>query len=128
MRPLMLLTCAALALGGLGAGFAPARDAVRFAPKSGSKVSKTFNEHSETNSVSLAMRINGEERPAPEGFSLSNESTTEIAFTDAYVALAGGKPTELKRHFDKLKKHSSRSTGGDEGASDTDEESPLEGS
>jgi hypothetical protein len=104
--PTALGTALAVTTGvGLAAlySFAPARDALRFAPEAGAKVSKTFSTEFDMDLDEFSLMVSGQDiggMLGTPGFQISG--TVEVAFTDEYLELGEGRPEKLQRTFDTL--------------------------
>ena len=78
-------------------------EAIAFHPEPGSSVTKTFTSGGEYELDDLSLIVNGEDMGGMLGqFEMSMKALNTIEVTDAYMAVADGRPTELLRTFDTL--------------------------
>ncbi|MCP3917931.1 MAG: hypothetical protein GY711_20485 [bacterium] len=105
-----------------------------FAPEAGTTLTKTFRQDFEVELIDqeLVFTINGEEQPEPDGgeFELVLKEHETITITDEYIAVEGGRATQLRRTYDELTTLSTQEISGPEIESDAEPEkgeSELEG-
>lgn len=119
--PAAVVACAALL----------ASDSPRFAPQEGSTVEKVFRSSTELDVVTGWMREGDREQELPPGFELRTSQRTELEVSDVYVAVSGGRATELHRSFDRVERRcsaeSTRPGGGESDEARSDAESALDG-
>lgn len=90
------LAGATFALGGLTA------ERVVFAPKEGTKVTKTFENTMAMTLDNMDMLMNGEEAPMMGDMQMEMKSIQRLSVTDEYVKMGEGRPAKLRRTFDDL--------------------------
>lgn len=83
---------------------APRADELRFAPKDGTKATRTMTQSTELASESFTLEIDGNEITPPGGAfpELSIVENSESVFTDEYVKCADGRASVLVRSFDTI--------------------------
>jgi len=117
----------------LGVGFAltlGGGEAIAFHPEAGSTVTKSFTTGGEYELDDLSLIVNGEDMGGMLGqFEMSMKALNKVEVTDAYKAVADGRPTELLRTFDALSgsMHMDISAAGASNMPDMESSSPLEG-
>src|SRR5262245_51436154 len=90
----------------LGAGLAftlAGGEKIAFHPEAGSSVTKSFTTGGDYELDELSLLVNGEDMTAnlPQ-FEVNVKAENKVEVTDAYKAVADGRPTELLRTFDAL--------------------------
>ena len=79
------------------------KDSPTFGPKAGSRVTKTFETRTDMELDSFSLAVNGQDLGGMMGnIEVAIRSTLNVAVTDVYVAVADGRPTELRRNYDDL--------------------------
>lgn len=117
----------------LGVGFVftfGGGEAIAFHPEPGSSVTKTFTSGGEYELDDLSLIVNGEDMGGMLGqLEMSMKALNTIEVTDAYKAVADGRPTELLRTFDALSgsMHMDVSAAGTNNTQNMDSSSVLEG-
>ena len=127
--PLPRLALASLALLSLGSSFA--REEIAFRVRADTTLERSLKNHYSMQLESMAFTMNGEEVPA-DAFGevdIQIEHSEDYVVTDAFEAVADGRPQRLRRTFDELagKESSSFSSDGEGGSDDSGYESALEG-
>jgi len=79
-----------------------APDELRFAPDEGAAVTRTFREVTELDVERGVIDMAGEEEQLPDDFGLAVRTERVVVLSDEYVAVSGGRPTRLKRTFDRI--------------------------
>ncbi|MBK7643116.1 MAG: hypothetical protein IPJ19_08695 [Planctomycetes bacterium] len=83
--------------------FAVPADQVRFGVKEKAKLSKVFEDEAKFHSTSISVEIDGKDiEGAMDGLKVSIEESSRIEVSDVYGAPKEGKPSTVKRSFDKL--------------------------
>jgi hypothetical protein len=96
---LLLLTLAVPALVSL----AVPGDRLHFAPEAGTELTKSFNTTVELSLDEMRMVMNGEEQdPSMFEMEMTMTNSSEYSWTDTYMSLGEGRPTQLVRSFDTL--------------------------
>jgi len=99
-----------LALPALWAFTAPAGE-ISFHPEAGTTLTKSFDTTVELSLDEMRMVMNGEEQDASMfGMEMSMTNSSELEFTDTYVAVDSGRPATLHRTFESLGNTTSTST------------------
>ncbi|MCZ6598931.1 MAG: hypothetical protein O7B99_14940 [Planctomycetota bacterium] len=75
---------------------------LEFAPEEGTVLTKSFGVHVEAAVESFHVYVNGEERPEQEP-ELGFESDFDLRITDEYVVMADGRPSMLRRTYDRIR-------------------------
>ncbi len=78
-------------------------DQIRFGVKEKTKLSKVFEDKGSFHSVGMSVTVDGNDvgGEMPD-MKLTFEESSKFEVTDEYVGIKSGKPTKLKRTFDKL--------------------------
>ena len=119
------------AAGLVGAAFSSlgTGDELAFGPTDGASVQKRFEIEADFELDDMSAMVDGQDLGAMLALTLSMETVTTVAVSDEYVAVANGRPTQLRRTFDTIGSEMSLSLGmafGDENQ-DMTSESELEG-
>jgi len=101
MKRISTICLPLLAIPLLSATLAPG-DTVAYRPASGTKVARNWSLKQDLTLDEMDMTMNDQPMPIPGEMSMdmSNEATIEV--TDVLVEMEGGKPTKLRRTYDKL--------------------------
>ena len=76
---------------------------VRYAPKAGLSLTKTFSQKDETTLDDMSIVVNGQEQdPSMVGMEQDISNHLDVTLTDEYQTVADGRPTLLKRTYDKI--------------------------
>lgn len=80
-----------------------AGDKPSFQPKAGTTLSKRVSIQNELELDDMSMELDGQDMSEMAGqIEISMKVTMELAVTDRYEVLSGGRPTKLKRSFDEI--------------------------
>ena len=101
MNQLRTTILAAVAAPALLAGGLSTADIV-FSPAEGHSVTRTWTNTAQFALDDLQMSMNGQPLPMEIEMEMDMENSTEVEVTDQYVAMADGRPGQLKRTFDSL--------------------------
>lgn len=83
--------------------FSELGEQVSYAPKAGLTLTKTFSQKDETMLDDMSVVMNGEEQdPSMAAMEQEISNHLDVKLTDEYASVADGRPTVLKRTFDKI--------------------------
>jgi len=110
-------------------------DEPRFAVEEKTSLSKVFERHMKLESKEFKIIVEGQDEPIhpPGDLHFTIEDTGRIEVTDEYLAMGKGRPSKLKRTYDKIEETESQNARSGEGgeeegdAHEKKEESALEG-
>jgi hypothetical protein len=116
------------------AGRLHSSDEPRFAVEEKTSLAKSFERHMKLESKALRIFVEGQDEPIhpPGDLHISIEDTGRLDVTDEYLSMGKGRPSKLKRTYDKIEENetqSAHSGEGDEEGGDHEkkQESALEG-
>jgi hypothetical protein len=117
------------------AGRIHSSDEPRFAVEEKTTLAKSFERHMKLESKAFRIFVAGQDEPIhpPGDLHIALEDTGRIDVTDEYLSMGKGRPSKLKRTYDKIEENEKqRASSGEGGADDSEdhekkEESALEG-
>jgi hypothetical protein len=101
MKPFLLLAVLLSVVPALQAVKAPVAK-LRFAPATGTKVTRTFENKTEFSLDNLTMKMNGQDSPMMPEIEMTMTQNQKVVISDEFVKVGEGSPKVLRRKFDEL--------------------------
>lgn len=120
MKTLLLAPTVVLALS-LGPAHPSCETELRFTPKAGLKITRTWTNPSERDLKDMSLTLKGESH-AGKGMDMHTDFEEKLVVTDELVSVKSGRPTKIKRTFEEIESKRTEKTSSKKGENQHDEE------